>query len=213
MRRSIQNEIDRFNQNLDRQEKIRRFTLLPRDFTIDDDEITPSLKVKRKMIDKKYKRPHRRDVRGRRRRREGAETGMSTRLMEAPPPKAGATAFRMEREGDLMTVWFDLPGEKVNKFSSHGDDGVLGRRRFDSRARRDIKRVIIASGKPNIFIAGADVSEFSEGHVARAGEGVHELRAADVSSLLETPAGDSRGDQRRCARRRLRAGHQLATTA
>jgi long-chain acyl-CoA synthetase len=51
----IQNEIDRFNQNLDRQEKIRRFSLLPRDFSIDEDEITPSLKVKRKMIDKKYK--------------------------------------------------------------------------------------------------------------------------------------------------------------
>jgi len=50
-----QNEIDRFNRNLDRQEKIRRFALLPRDFTIDADEITPSLKVKRKMIDKKYK--------------------------------------------------------------------------------------------------------------------------------------------------------------
>ncbi|HKR65403.1 MAG TPA: long-chain fatty acid--CoA ligase [Thermoanaerobaculia bacterium] len=51
----IQDEIDRFNQNLDRQEKIRRFALLPRDFTIDEDEITPSLKVKRKNIDKKYK--------------------------------------------------------------------------------------------------------------------------------------------------------------
>ncbi|HUP48529.1 MAG TPA: long-chain fatty acid--CoA ligase [Thermoanaerobaculia bacterium] len=51
----IQTEIDRFNQNLDRQEKIRRFMLLPRDFTIDADEITPSLKVKRKVIDTKYK--------------------------------------------------------------------------------------------------------------------------------------------------------------
>jgi len=50
-----QGEIDRFNTNLDRQEKIRRFALLPRDFTIDEDEITPSLKVKRKNIDKKYK--------------------------------------------------------------------------------------------------------------------------------------------------------------
>jgi long-chain acyl-CoA synthetase len=51
----IQAELDRFNKNLDRQEKIRRFALLSRDFTIDDDEITPSLKVKRKNIDKKYK--------------------------------------------------------------------------------------------------------------------------------------------------------------
>jgi len=55
VRELYQREIDRFNSNLDRQEKIRRFALLPRDFTIDDDEITPSLKVKREMIDKKYK--------------------------------------------------------------------------------------------------------------------------------------------------------------
>ncbi|MBV8518007.1 MAG: long-chain fatty acid--CoA ligase [Acidobacteria bacterium] len=55
IRALIQDEIDRFNQNLDRQEKIRRFALLPRDFTIEEDEITPSLKVKRKVIDKKYK--------------------------------------------------------------------------------------------------------------------------------------------------------------
>ncbi len=51
----FQNELDRFNRNLDRQEKIRRFALLPRDFTIEADEITPSLKVKRRVIDKKYK--------------------------------------------------------------------------------------------------------------------------------------------------------------
>jgi long-chain acyl-CoA synthetase len=55
VKKLIQDEIDRFNQNLDRQEKIRRFALLPRDFTIEEDEITPSLKVKRKVIDKKYK--------------------------------------------------------------------------------------------------------------------------------------------------------------
>jgi long-chain acyl-CoA synthetase len=55
VKKLIQDEIDRFNQNLDRQEKIRRFALLPRDFSIEEDEITPSLKVKRKMIDKKYK--------------------------------------------------------------------------------------------------------------------------------------------------------------
>jgi long-chain acyl-CoA synthetase len=55
VREIFQGEMDRFNRNLDRQEKIRRFALLGRDFTIDEDEITPSLKVKRKMIDKKYK--------------------------------------------------------------------------------------------------------------------------------------------------------------
>jgi long-chain acyl-CoA synthetase len=55
VRKLIQDELDRFNANLDRQEKVRRFTLLARDFTIEDDEITPSLKVKRKNIDTKYK--------------------------------------------------------------------------------------------------------------------------------------------------------------
>lgn len=51
----MQGEIDRFNKNLDRQEKIRKFTLLPEDFTIETGEITPSLKVKRKVVDQKYK--------------------------------------------------------------------------------------------------------------------------------------------------------------
>src|SRR5260221_9684048 len=51
----FQGELDRFNKNLDRQEKIRRFAILPSDFTIEADEITPSLKVKRKSVDTKYK--------------------------------------------------------------------------------------------------------------------------------------------------------------
>jgi long-chain acyl-CoA synthetase len=55
IRQLFQSEIDRFNRNLDRQEKIRRFTLLPRDFTQEEDEMTPTMKVKRKNIDKKYK--------------------------------------------------------------------------------------------------------------------------------------------------------------
>jgi hypothetical protein len=33
-------------------------------------------------------------------------------------PLKGGNAFRIDREGDLAIIWFDLPGEKVNKFSS-----------------------------------------------------------------------------------------------
>jgi long-chain acyl-CoA synthetase len=51
----VQAEIDRFNEKLDRQEKIRRFTLLADDFTIESGEITPSMKVKRKVVDEKFK--------------------------------------------------------------------------------------------------------------------------------------------------------------
>lgn len=51
----IQKELDHFNRTLDRQEKIRRFVLLPNDFSIETGEITPSLKVKRKVVDEKFK--------------------------------------------------------------------------------------------------------------------------------------------------------------
>jgi long-chain acyl-CoA synthetase len=55
IRQLVQREIDHFNQKLSRAEQIRKFVLLPRDFAIEEDEITPSLKVKRKSIDNKYK--------------------------------------------------------------------------------------------------------------------------------------------------------------
>jgi 3-hydroxyacyl-CoA dehydrogenase / enoyl-CoA hydratase / 3-hydroxybutyryl-CoA epimerase len=82
-----------------------------------------------------------------------------TSLAEAAPRTA--SAFRIERDGDLAILWFDLPGEKVNKFSTAVMTefaGVVDELEHAS----DIKRVIIASGKPSIFIAGADVSEFSK---------------------------------------------------
>ncbi|MFZ2492809.1 MAG: 3-hydroxyacyl-CoA dehydrogenase NAD-binding domain-containing protein, partial [Thermoanaerobaculia bacterium] len=70
-------------------------------------------------------------------------------------------AFRLERNGELAILWFDLPGEKVNKFSS----SVM--KEFATVVEElerspDIRRLIVASGKPGIFIAGADVSEFTK---------------------------------------------------
>src|SRR5438552_17304972 len=78
------------------------------------------------------------------------------------PAEAGRyTAFRIEREADLAIIWFDLPGEKVNKFSS--SVMIEFAAVVDELERStDIKRVVVASGKPSIFIAGADVSEFSK---------------------------------------------------
>ncbi len=82
-----------------------------------------------------------------------------TTLVETPPRTA--SAFRIERDGNLAIVWFDLPGEKVNKFSS---TVMVEFASVVDELERDgeIKRIIVASGKPSIFIAGADVSEFSK---------------------------------------------------
>ncbi len=76
------------------------------------------------------------------------------------PSQTAARAFVIERQGDLAILWFDLPGEKVNKFSS----AVL--REFSAlmdqfASATDVKKIIIASRKPGIYIAGADVSEFT----------------------------------------------------
>jgi 3-hydroxyacyl-CoA dehydrogenase/enoyl-CoA hydratase/3-hydroxybutyryl-CoA epimerase len=82
-----------------------------------------------------------------------------TSVAEAPSQTA-TRAFVIERQGDLAIVWFDLPGEKVNKFSS----AVL--REFSAlmdqfATASEVKQIIIASRKPGIYIAGADVSEFT----------------------------------------------------
>jgi len=87
-----------------------------------------------------------------------------TAVIETPNRPAGAgryTAFRIEREGDLTIIWFDLPGEKVNKFSSTVMMEFATVVDEMERAS-DVKRIILASGKSSIFIAGADVSEFSK---------------------------------------------------
>src|ERR1700760_2887267 len=79
--------------------------------------------------------------------------------VEAAPRTAHA--FRIERDGDLAIVWFDLPGEKVNKFSSTVMTEFASV--VDELERSsDIKQVVVASRKRGIFIAGADVSEFTK---------------------------------------------------
>ncbi|MBW3565883.1 MAG: long-chain fatty acid--CoA ligase [Acidobacteria bacterium] len=54
VRKIFDEEIARYNAGIDRQEQIRKYTLLPRDFSIEDGEITPSMKVKRRVVEKKY---------------------------------------------------------------------------------------------------------------------------------------------------------------
>lgn len=69
-------------------------------------------------------------------------------------------AFDIQREGDLAILWFDLPGEKVNKLSSTVLRELSAM--FDHFASAsDVKKIVIASRKSGIYIAGADVTEFT----------------------------------------------------
>jgi len=46
--------IDEANTHLSRTEQIKRFTILPTDWLPDSDELTPTMKLKRKPIADKY---------------------------------------------------------------------------------------------------------------------------------------------------------------
>jgi 3-hydroxyacyl-CoA dehydrogenase/enoyl-CoA hydratase/3-hydroxybutyryl-CoA epimerase len=102
------------------------------------------------------------------------------------PGQAATRAFVVERQGELAILWFDLPGEKVNKFSS----AVLRELSavFDQLASAsDIRQVIIASRKPGIFIAGADVTEFTTVSGAEAAKAYVQLGQEVFGKLARLP--------------------------
>ncbi|GAA3393153.1 AMP-dependent synthetase/ligase [Cryptosporangium minutisporangium] len=55
VREHVQTGIDQLNGQLNRWETIKGFVILPHDLSVDNGEITPSLKVRRKFVEEKYK--------------------------------------------------------------------------------------------------------------------------------------------------------------
>jgi long-chain acyl-CoA synthetase len=53
----IQSEIDRVNKKFARVEQIKKFFLLDTQLTAEDEELTPTMKLKRKLVEQKYA-PH-----------------------------------------------------------------------------------------------------------------------------------------------------------
>src|SRR5262249_6224535 len=51
----IQGEVDRLTSHLAQYETIKRFALLPDDFTFDDGSLTFTLKLKRRVVEEKYR--------------------------------------------------------------------------------------------------------------------------------------------------------------
>ncbi len=54
MRALFQREIDTYNAEKAHHEQIRAFAILPSDLTIEDGSITPTLKVKRRILENRY---------------------------------------------------------------------------------------------------------------------------------------------------------------
>ena len=54
VRASIQAHLDQINQKFARVEQVKKFQILPRDFTQEGGELTPSMKVKRNVVAEKY---------------------------------------------------------------------------------------------------------------------------------------------------------------
>ena len=50
----VQEAIDQLNSQLAKYETIKKFHVLPKEFTVEEGDLTPSLKVKRKLVCKKY---------------------------------------------------------------------------------------------------------------------------------------------------------------
>jgi long-chain acyl-CoA synthetase len=56
VRELVQGIVDAVNADRSRYEQIKRFAILPRDFTMDDDELTPTLKLKRRVVAQHFDR-------------------------------------------------------------------------------------------------------------------------------------------------------------
>lgn len=50
----IRKQLDKYNENFNHVEQVKKFALLPHEWTIDSGELTPSLKIKRKIIEHRY---------------------------------------------------------------------------------------------------------------------------------------------------------------
>jgi long-chain acyl-CoA synthetase len=48
------NDVNRLQRDLSKYERVRRISLLPAAFTVDNGMMTPTLKIKRKAVEKEY---------------------------------------------------------------------------------------------------------------------------------------------------------------
>ena len=97
----------------------------------------------------------------------------ATSVARSPPPSTNGIAV----------VTFDLPGEPVNKLSAAVKNRVRGPAHPSSATKPAIRAAVLISGKPDTFIAGADIEEFTALTTGRGG--ATELRAGRSWSVAD----------------------------
>ncbi|WP_285728657.1 long-chain fatty acid--CoA ligase [Nocardiopsis sp. ATB16-24] len=55
VREMVQEAVDELNKDLPRHETVKKFTILPNELTVEEGEITPSLKMRRRTVEEKYR--------------------------------------------------------------------------------------------------------------------------------------------------------------
>ena len=85
-------------------------------------------------------------------------------------PGSGTSAFRRERDAKgVLVLTLDLPGEKLNTLGK----GLIAEfdEILDEIGRDDaVRAVVVRSGKPDSFVAGADIKDFTRIRSAEEGE-------------------------------------------
>jgi long-chain acyl-CoA synthetase len=55
IKKLIQREMEAVNESLSRVEQVKKFTILPKKLYVEDGEVTPTMKVKRKFVNEAFK--------------------------------------------------------------------------------------------------------------------------------------------------------------
>ena len=189
MRALIQAELDEANSHYAQVEQIKRFTILARDFTLEDGELTPSLKLKRNVVYDNYADEF-----------EDLYARVARQPSDQPRRSPTATLGRAadEERGDARV----LPGAQLlADLLRRADEGdVLDHRQRDRRGG-----VVLAAGEVQLLDLRGDVlvahpGEHLEVEVGAAGAhpaGVEgEERADGVGAALGVVAGDDRSRSR-----------------
>ena len=74
-----------------------------------------------------------------------------------------------QRDGDVLVVTLDVPGAPLNTLGPRVADAfaaLMG----DVERDASVRAVVLLSGKPESWIAGADIEQFAEIHVPADGE-------------------------------------------